>query len=98
MEASSVDSFYDLLPTMEAWEWQLLFDVNILCKETFLWEALTTQHCTIASNGSAINGKGSFGWVISGGNGDILAECNGTVPKGQGDIVLCRRIRNVIST
>ena len=75
-----MESFFDLLPTMDPWEWQLLFDVEFLCEEEALWEALTTQSCTIASDGSASNGNGSFAWVISGGNGDILAECKGPVP------------------
>ena len=79
MAKNIVESFFDLLPIMEAWEWQLLFDVELLCTEESLWEALTTQVCTIASDGSAIDGKGSFGWVISGGAGDILAESKGPV-------------------
>ena len=59
------DSFYDLLPTMDPWERQLLFDLEIMCDERALWEALTTQVCTIASDRSASDGKGSFAWVIS---------------------------------
>ena len=78
--AEKFDSFFDLLPTMEPWEWQLLFDVEFLCAEQTLWEALTQQVCTIALDRSAANGKGSFAWVISDKNGDILAECKGPVP------------------
>ena len=58
-----LDSFFDLLPTMDPWEWQLLFDVEFLCEETTIWEALTKQACIIASDGSAMAGKGSFAWV-----------------------------------
>ena len=74
------DSVFELLPTMEPWEWQLLFDLEIMCDEQTLWEALTTQVCTIASDGSALAGKGSFAWVISDSRGEIIAECKGPVP------------------
>ena len=75
-----VDSFYDLLPSMDPWEWQLLFDLEIMGDEHALWVALTTQVCTIASDGSVIDGKGSFAWVISDAQDHILAECKGPVP------------------
>ena len=75
-----VDSFFNFLPTMDPWEWQLLFDLEILCEEQALWNALNTQTFTIASDGLAADGKGSFAWVISNAHGDILAECRGPVP------------------
>ena len=35
----TAESFFDLLPTMDPWEWQLLFDdVELLCNEHVLWE------------------------------------------------------------
>ena len=74
-----MESYVDLLPSMDPWEWQLLFDVELFCEEQELWEALTTQICTIATDGSAQDGKGSFAWVISNGNGDTIAECKGPV-------------------
>ena len=74
-----MESFYDLLPTMEPWEWQLLFDVEIHGTEQDLWKELTHEACVIASDGSASDGKGSFAWVISGADGSILAECKGPV-------------------
>ena len=78
-EDSPIESFVDLLPSMEPWEWQLLFDVELACDEQEMWEALTTQTCTIATDGSAQDGKGSFAWVISDGKGEIMAECKGPV-------------------
>ena len=53
---TATESFFDLLPTMNYWEWQLLFDVDLLCDERLLWDALTTQICTIVSDGSAVDG------------------------------------------
>ena len=64
---------------MEPWEWQLLFDVDLACDEQELWEVLTTQDCTITTDGSAQDSKGSFAWVISNGNGNTVAECRGPV-------------------
>ena len=78
--AEPADSFFDLLPTMDPWEWQLLYDVELLCNKQELWDALTTQQCTIASDGSALANKGSFAWIISDGQGNILVECKGPVP------------------
>ena len=58
---------------------QLLFDAELFCDEQELWEVLTTQICTIATDGSAKDGKGSFAWVISNGKGDTVVECKGPV-------------------
>ena len=46
-------SFVDQLPSMEPWDWQLLFDVELLCNEQELWEMLTIQDCTKATDSLA---------------------------------------------
>ena len=79
VEEVAAESYLDLMPTMQPWEWQLLWDIDMDCLEEDLWTALTTQVCYIATDGSAPNGKGSFAWVISDSNGTILVKSKGPV-------------------
>jgi hypothetical protein len=78
-EEQAVDSILDILPTLDQWECQLLFDLELCCNEMEIWQALVSQQCFIATDGSAPEGKGSFGWVLSDANGNILAQCKGPV-------------------
>jgi hypothetical protein len=77
-----MQSIFDTIPTLEHWERQLLLDLEIVDlevaqEEATVWEAIATQACHIATDGSAPDGKGSFAWVISDAEGNILAQCKG---------------------
>ena len=66
--------------SLAPWEKLLLqhLDVTDTTEDT-IWLALTNTTCHIATDGSAPSGKGSFAWVISNGEGQILAHCHGPV-------------------
>ena len=72
-------SIYDLFPILDQWEQHLLFDLDLQMDEKEIWTVMTTEKCYIATDGSAPEGKGSFGWVISDTSGTILAQCKGPV-------------------
>ena len=72
-------SIYDLFPILDQWEQHLLFDLDLQLDEKEIWTVMTTEKCYIATDGSAPEGKGSFGWVISDTSGTILAQCKGPV-------------------
>jgi len=66
--------------TLDVWERQLLEHLDVTDPtENSIWFALTNTPCYIATDGSAPTGKGSFAWVISTNEGEILAECHGPV-------------------
>jgi hypothetical protein len=76
--APQVATVLELLPIMDAWEIHLLYHLEMDdATEDTIWTALTTKSCIIATDGSAPAGKGSFAWVISDTNGNILAKCHG---------------------
>jgi hypothetical protein len=63
---------------MDEWERQLLQLLDIDDEtEDAIWNALSTQECTIATDGSAPTGKGSFAWIIADGSGNRIARCHG---------------------
>jgi hypothetical protein len=66
--------------TLDIWERQLLMHLDVTdATENTIWFALTNTTCYIATDGSAPTGKGSFAWVISNSEGEILAQCYGPV-------------------
>jgi len=65
---------------LAAWDRLLLQHLEVSDRtEDAIWHALTTTTCYLATDGSAPDGKGSFAWVISDGEGEILAQCHGPV-------------------
>jgi hypothetical protein len=70
----------ELLPTLEQWELQLLQHIEVMDgTENTIWNTLCNQPCYFATDGSAPTNRGSFGWVISDIQGNILAKCYGPV-------------------
>jgi hypothetical protein len=47
--------------------------------EGAVWQALTNTTCYISTDGSAPAGKGSYAWMITDSEGEILAQCHGPV-------------------
>jgi hypothetical protein len=72
-------SILDYINSLDPWEHELLEHVEILVDEAALWDALCSQCCIIATDGSAPTDQGSFAWVISDSSGGRLAQCAGTV-------------------
>jgi hypothetical protein len=65
-----------LLPAMQPWEKELLAALEVTdTTENTIWEILCTEGCYIATDRSAKGATGSFGWVISNSNGNVLAKC-----------------------
>jgi hypothetical protein len=70
----------DLLPAMQPWEKSLLANLEVTdATENSMWEKLCSERCYIATDGSAKGATGSFGWVISDSEGNVLAKCFGPV-------------------
>lgn len=65
---------------LATWEKLLLQHLVVTdSTEDTIWQALTNTTCYIATDGSAPAGKGSYAWVISNSEGEILAQCHGPV-------------------
>ena len=65
---------------LATWEKLLLQHLVVTDRtEDTIWQALTNTTCYIATDGSAPAGKGSYAWVISDSEGEILAQCHGPV-------------------
>jgi hypothetical protein len=68
-------SILDYIRGLDPWEHELMEYVEILVDEAALWDALCSQCCIIATDGSAPTNKGSFAWVISDSTSCRLAQC-----------------------
>ena len=79
-ETPRVNTVVELATRLATWERLLLHHLEVTdITEDTTWHALTTTTCYIATDGSAPSGKGSFAWVISDSEGEILAQCHGPV-------------------
>ena len=69
-------NFKHYISQLDPWETELLHDLHFQCAFDEFRVALSTQ-IIVASDGSVVNNRGSFGWVISTTNGTLLATGSG---------------------
>ena len=74
---TTVKSFNDHINTLDHWEHQLLQTTNFQCSPDNQHIVISTD-IIIASDGSVRDQTGSFGWVITDTNGQIIVTGSGT--------------------